>query len=450
MRRKFPSRPCCLLTFIVLLASACTAAEGWKAGVARVDITPQESIWLAGYASRKRPSEGVRQRLHLKALALEDSAGVVSVLVTADLGGFRADVTKQIVQRVTATHGLARERFVLNASHTHSGPVTTINRYSTYPLNDQHKETILRYQAQLIDNVVKVIGEAMDRREPAKLAYRQGLAGFAVNRRRVGHPEYPGPTDHDVPVLAVKKTDGSLLAIAFGYACHATVLSDYQINGDWPGYAQEAIEKRYPEAVALFVNGCSADQNPLPRRKVELAQRYGDTIAIAIDDVLKREMSVIGGPLRAVFDEVALPFRVPTESELKRRLNDRNRLVRGHAERLLKVLADGGELMEAYPYPIHVWQFGEDLTFIGLAGEVVVDYSLRFKRAYGARDTWVSGYNDDVFSYVPSLRVLKEGGYEGGGAMLFGTLPGPFRAAVEETLVEKVDELVQRAGGGPD
>ncbi len=450
MRRKTLSRPCRFLTFIFALATASTAAESWKAGVARVDITPKESIWLAGYASRKKPSEGVRQRLHLKALALEDSAGIVSVLVTADLGGFRADVTKQIVRRVTTTHGLARERFVLNASHTHSGPVTTVNRYSTYPLNDQHKEVILRYQAQLIDNVVKVIGEAINNREAATLSYRLGLAGFAVNRRRVGHPEYPGPTDHDVPVLAVKKTDGTLLAIAFGYACHATVLSDYQINGDWPGYAQEAIEKRYPEAVALFVNGCSADQNPLPRRKVELARRYGDTMAIAVDDVLKREMRPIGGPLRAAFDEVALPFRVPTEEALKGRLNDKNRRVREHAERLLKILAAGGDLMQAYPYPIHVWRFGEDLTFIGLAGEVVVDYSIRFKRAYGARDTWVSAYNDDVFSYVPSLRVLKEGGYEGGGAMLFGTLPGPFRAAVEETVVEKVDELVKRADGSPD
>lgn len=444
--RKRWIRAGCLLALVTLLSPL--AAAEWKAGVARVDITPRESIWMAGYASRTKPSEGVRQRLYAKALALEDRAGVVSVLVTADLGGFRADVTKQLAERITATYGLPRERFVLNSSHTHSGPVTTVRRYSTYPLNEEHKQTILRYQAELIDNVVKVIGEALAKREPATLSYQQGLAGFAVNRRRASHPEYPGPTDHDVPVLAVKNAAGSLLAIAFGYACHATVLSDYQINADWPGYAQAAIESRYPEAVALFVNGCSADQNPLPRRKVELAERYGDTIAIAVDDVLKRDMKPLGGPLRVAYDTVALPFRVPTRAELDGRLNDPNRRVREHAERLLKMLADGDKLMEAYPYPVHVWQFGDDLTFIGLAGEVVVDYSLRLKKAYGARDTWVSSYNDDVFSYVPSLRVLKEGGYEGGGAMLFGTLPGPFRSAVEETLIEKVDELVKRVSGG--
>ena len=228
--RKRWIRAGCLLALVTLLSPL--AAAEWKAGVARVDITPRESIWMAGYASRTKPSEGVRQRLYAKALALEDRAGVVSVLVTADLGGFRADVTKQLAERITATYGLPRERFVLNSSHTHSGPVTTVRRYSTYPLNEEHKQTILRYQAELIDNVVKVIGEALAKREPATLSYQQGLAGFAVNRRRASHPEYPGPTDHDVPVLAVKNAAGSLLAIAFGYACHATVLSDYQINAD--------------------------------------------------------------------------------------------------------------------------------------------------------------------------------------------------------------------------
>ncbi len=443
-----------LLGTLTLLLTACfvsadvASAEGtWKAGVAGVDITPSESIWMAGYAARKKPSEGVRHPIHAKALALEDQMGTVSVMVTADLGGFRREVAEKIAARAAKEHGLARDKLVLNASHTHSGPITRVRKRPSYPLEPEQIEVINRYQKRLIDQVVGVIGEAMGNRQPATLSYEQGLAGFAVNRRRVRRRDYPSPTDHDVPVLAVRKADGSLLAVAFGYACHATVLGDYEINGDWPGYAQSAVEDRNPGVVAMFVNGCSADQNPLPRRSVELAKRYGDTLAIAIDQVLKGKMKSLSGPLRTGYKQVHLAFKVPSKAELDTRLNDDNRRKREHAKRMLAMLEEDGKLTESYPYPVQVWQFGDGLTFIALAGEVVVDYSLRFKGTYGWHDTWVSSYNNDVFGYVPSLRVLKEGGYEGGDAMLFTSLPGPFRAGVEETIAETVDELVERTGG---
>jgi len=424
-----------------------TAAEPtWKAGVARVNITPTESIWMAGYGARTKPSEGVRQPLYAKALALEDHTGAVSVIVTADLIGFRREPAERIVARAAKEHNLARQKLILNASHTHSGPMTRVTKSYSLRLGREQIEAIQRYQDRLVDLVVDLIGQVLARREPVTLAYEQGLAGFAVNRRRVQRREHPSPTDHDVPVLAVRKADGSLLAAAFGYACHATVLNDYRIDGDWPGYAQSALEERYPGAMALFVNGCGADQNPLPRRKVELAKRYGDTLAIAVDLVLKGEMRDLSGPLRTAFERVPLAFKAPSRAEFEARLNDGNQRKRNHAKRMLTILEEG-ELIESMPYPVQVWQFGDALTLIALAGEAVVDYSLRFKRAYGWHDTWVSAYNNDVFGYVPSLRVLTEGGYEGGDAMWGGSFPGPFRAGVEETIAETVDELVERTGG---
>jgi neutral ceramidase len=81
---------------------------------------------------------------------------------------------------------------------------------------------------------------------------------------------------------------------------------------------------------------------------------------------------------------------------------------------------------------------------VALAGEVVVDYSLRLKRELTGPPLWVAGYSNDVFGYVPSARVLHEGGYEGGGAMLYTPLPGPFAPSVEELVVGKVHELMNR------
>ncbi len=164
-----------------------------------------------------------------------------------------------------------------------------------------------------------------------------------------------------------------------------------------------------------------------------------------VEEVLRAKMKPVGGPLRIAFDYVDVPFqKPPSREEFEQRLNDRDPARRRHARYMLDILARDGKLPDRYPYPISVWQFGRDLTFLALAGEVVVDYSLRFKSQYGWSNLWVAGYSNDVFAYIPSLRVLKEGGYEGGGAMIGYGQPGPFGAAIEETIAEKVDELIKR------
>jgi hypothetical protein len=154
-------------------------------------------------------------------------------------------------------------------------------------------------------------------------------------------------------------------------------------------------------------------------------------------------MKPLGGPVRTALEMVDLPFQGPrTRDEIRKRLDDKNSAWRNRAAYLLKVLDSGGTIPDRYSYPVQVWQFGRDLKFIALGGEVVADYSLRLKAQHGWEDTWVAGYSNDVFGYVPSLRVLKEGGYEGGDANT--SLPGPFGAAVEEIIVEKVGQLVER------
>jgi hypothetical protein len=432
------------LTLAVFAPVGANAAPRWKAGVAAVDITPTESIWMAGYGARTKPSEGVLQRLRAKAIALEDEAGNVSVIVTSDLLGFTADMSQEVAERVRKAHGLPRERLILNASHTHSGPVTGQKGRPNYVLDQAQSKVVEGYTAKLIDQVVEVIGESLADRQPAELAFEQGFAGFAVNRRRVGNRQYPGPVDHDVPVLSVRGADGKLKAVLFGYSCHATVLNQYEINGDWPGYAQEALERTHARTVAMFVNGCGADQNPLPRREVWLAQRYGEILAKAVDLVLEAKMRPLAGPIRARYQTVDLLLQEPpSRAEFEKRAKGGDQSLRNHARLMLHDLDKDGKLRDRYPYPVQVWQFGQDLTFISLAGEVVADYSLRLKQEHGWDDTWVSGYNNDVFAYIPSLRILQEGGYEGGGAMIGYGQPAPFRASVEETIVEKVAELVR-------
>ena len=443
----------CLLSrfapaLLLLAAAEAFAQTNWKAGVAKASITPEGPIWMSGYAARTKPSEGVRQQIYVKALALEDAAGKNIVLVTSDLSGFRREVADIIAERCQKQFGLERDRLVLNASHNHSGPVTGLMRgpfRPGYNLDDKQRAVVREYTEGLITKTVDVIGASIRNLAPATVHFNQGFAGIAVNRRRdrAGMRHLPAPVDHDVPVLIVRDAGGNLRAIVAGYACHATVLGDYEINGDWPGYAQEEIEKAHSGATALFVQGCGADANPLPRRSVELARKYGQVLAASVETVLQGKMKPLGGPVRTAFELVDLPFNGPrTREEIRKRLDDPNPAWRSRAGHLLNVLDAGGTIADRYSYPVQVWQFGRDLKFIALGGEVVADYSLRLKAQHGWEDTWVAGYSNDVFGYVPSLRVLKEGGYEGGDANT--SLPGPFGAAVEEIIVEKVGQLVDR------
>lgn len=417
-----------------------------QAGIARVDITPKEPIWLGGFASRTHRSEGVRQPIFAKALALRDDHGSTVVLVTSDLLGFTGALSDAIASRVQKQFGIARDRLAFNASHTHSAPVLENALHPTYPLDAEDEEIIHRYTVRLQDQIVELIGRALTDLAPAQISFNQGLAGVAVNRRRSGNRNYPGPVDHDVPVLAIRTPTGQLRAIVFGYSCHNTVLSDNQVSGDWAGYAEEQLEKDNPGATALFVQGCGADANPLPRGTVEFAVTYGHTIAYAAGEVLRGKMRPIDGSIRTAYALIDLPFQKPDRADYEAKAKDPMGMNQRYGKLMLQKLAQEGSLPDHHSYPIQGWQLG-GLTFLTLGGEVVVDYALRFRRQYGFDNLWVAGYTNDVFAYIPTVRVLLEGGYEGGGAMVPYGQPAPFTAAVEDLIAKKVDEVMKVCRG---
>src|SRR5436190_3762837 len=299
---------------MLFVGTALPLHSAWQAGAASVDITPTEPIWLAGYADRTKPSESVRQPIHCKALALKDDTGAVSVIVTLDIVGFKREMIEPIAERAASKLHIPRERILFNASHTHSAPLA--GDYSVYafimgPYLEKQKEVIPRYTERLSGLIYDAIEQAVGHMQPATAAFEQGYAGFAVNRRRVGHREYPGPVDQDVPVLAVKGSDGRYIAILFGYACHNTVMGDYTIHGDYAGYAQRDLEQRFPGAIALFVQGAGADSNPLPRRKPEHLERYGGTLADAVELVVKGKTKPVAGSIKAVIEFPEVGFEGP-------------------------------------------------------------------------------------------------------------------------------------------
>jgi len=433
-------------------ASGGEANQAWKAGIATVAITPEQPMWMAGYAARNKPSEGKDHDLHAKALALEDAGGTRLVIVTADLIGFPREFRDRMEKQVGERYRLASASLLLNPSHTHSGPELRAWRASQgWDLPPEQIELGRKYAETLLVKMVELVGLALNDLKPAQLSYMHARAGFAMNRRSAtgsGYsiaPNSDGPVDHDVPVLQVSGADGKVRALLFGYACHNTTLSDYEFCGDYAGFAQEYVEETHPGTTALFVIGCGADQNPTPRRTMEWAKQHGRALANAVEAALVSRSRPVRGPLRVALEEVTLELAQPVMEEVKQQAASNDKYAKRHAEMVLAQIEKNGRVDATYPYLVQVARFGDDLTMIGLAGEVVVDYSLRLKAELAGAPVWVMGYTNDVFGYVPSERVLQEGGYEAKGAILYyGTMPTPFLPSVERRIVGKVHELVNQ------
>jgi neutral ceramidase len=422
------------------------APAAWQAGVATIDITPARSLWMAGFARRSQPSQGVALPLHAKALALRCGAQPTVVLVTADLLGVTARITDRVAAAVQRRHRIGRADLLFNASHTHCGPVVDEQLSVAYDLSADQWAAIRTYTTELEDKLATVIGDAVSHLGPARVAYGRDEAEFAANRRVKFAPL--GPVDHSVPVLRVDRADGAPLAIVFGYACHNTTLQDtfVRYHGDYAGVAQALLERRHAGATALFVAGCGADANPMPRGTLELVEAHGAALADAVDRAVK-SAAPIEASLHTAFGKVDLPFaRGTAREEWRRQLDVEEVYKQRYAALMQAVAARDGRLPAAQPDPVQVWRFGSGLTLVALGGEVVVDYALRLAREYPDRRMWVAGYSNDVFGYVPSVRVLREGGYEGGDAMIYYGRPGPFTEAVEPLIIGEVRRLSGRRG----
>jgi len=451
----------------LILAVPASGGEAWKAGAAAVSLTPELPMWMSGYGSRTRPAEQVIAQLHAKAIALEDAGGRIVVIVTTDLLGIPRVLRLAVEREVSRRHGLAREQLLFNASHTHCGPELRGVKTSLNDLDPARSERVTAYRRQVEQRLVAVIGEALQRRRPAKVSFGQARAGFAMNRRKnyglpPGDPftdKAPNPlgsVDHDVPVLQVTDEAGNLKAILFGYACHNTTSGEYAFHGDYAGFAQASLEETYPGIVALFMAGCGADQNPYPRGSmvpgqsaIDLARRHGVALASAVEAALNAHPRPLAPRLASAAGEVPLSYLPPpTRSQLQERMRSKRQPDRDYAQVLLELLDRDGSLPDHYPYPVQVIRLGTDLALVALASEVVVDYSLRLKREIADRSVWVAAYCHDFMGYIPSRRIWDEGGYEGGGAQTYQretmyrvVHPNIWDPSLEARIVGKVHEL---------
>ena len=425
-----------------------------QVGVAEVDITPDYPIRLSGYGSRRTESDGIIQQIWAKALAIGSDADDPVVLVTVENCGLPDELTEEVSDRIKEKTGISRAHFAACFTHTHSAPCLTNAApflFSSDIPPDQQK-TIDRYTDQFKDWMEAVALEALANREPSHLNWSIGELSFAKNRRTEG-----GPVDHSLPCMQITREDGTLRAIWASYACHCTTLAgtDNHICGDWAGFAQDALQEALPGVTALISIGCGADANPesrmmpMPDEKEEVfstrlayAKAHGESLSEEVQRLLKSDAKPLTSVPTGVFERVNLPFdTLPTREEWEARVAGGGHDAY-HAQKHLERLQKGHPPQTELSYPVQAWKFGEELAIVFLASEVVVDYSLRLKNELDADRLWVGAYSNAFPCYIPSERVLAEGGYEGGGAMLYFGPPTRFAPGVEQLVIDTVHRLL--------
>lgn len=420
------------------------AAGPRPVGAAAVDITPDYPVRLSGYGSRRDVNQGVAQHLFAKALALGSDEDGPAVLVTVDNLGVSTAMRAEVLDRLGSKTKVRGERLAIASSHTHCAPMlvgVAPNLFSR-DIPAEHRPAIERYTRELTDKLEQVVLAALADRQPAQLAWGVGRVGFAANRR--GFPLKP--VDHDLPVLRVEGADGKVRAIFTSYACHGTTLDIDAIHGDWLGCAQEALQREFPGAVVLTALGCGADQNPQPRRTVELAVRHGEAVAAEAKRLVQDRLAPLAGRLDCRTKWIELAYdTLPIRAQWQALAASKNAAVAYHAQKNLARLDRGEAFPTQLPYLVQTWTFGNDLAMVFLPGEVVVDYALRIKCQFDRTRLWVNGYANDVPCYIPSRRVLDEGGYEGADAMVYFDRPTKLAPDVEPRIMGAVHELLPQA-----
>ena len=439
-----------LQLFISLVfLSAVKGASTVSVGVSKVDVTPDMPVLLAGYGGRTTEHEGIDTSLWARAMVIGDKNPVA--IVVLDNCGISQIVTDRLAERL-AKHGLNADQLVVAATHTHNAP--TLIGYAPIVwkgrTTKEQDDRVQSYTRFVIEKMTQAVVGALAKREPMSLEWALGRATFGGNRRVISNGNWSGfgfqrnaPVDHSLPVLFAKDSKGDVRAVWANYACHCTTVgSRNRIGGDWAGYANTWIENEFGKAVSLMTIGCGADIGPQPSGTLAIAENHGKAIAEEAKRLFAQKTIKLTQVPSVITRRISLPLIKPKPRDYWEEQLKSGGFNHQLAKAMLARLDVTGEISDEVNYPLSVWKFGSELAVVFLAGEVVVDYSVRLKRELDWSRLWINGWANDMPGYIPSRRILLEGGYEADFSQVYYEQPGRYDPSVEDKLVNAVKEMV--------
>lgn len=432
-------------------------------------MTPDKPVFMHGFGARQSKSVGVHDPLYVKVALL--SANKTLLIVTIDaLGSDRAFVLG-VKEALRERFGFAHEDVLLNFSHTHhsiflTGPDEAWRRGGYSMAQDRWTDDDSeldftedeRYSRFVRDTIVEMAEECQNRLEEGELRLAKDSSSFAVSRRRpegtgvVWRPYYEGEIDKELMVLTIVDCSGKLRAVLYNYGCHTTAMGpdNMLLSNDFAGETSRLLEARYPGAVALFLQGCGGELKP--RRgavgdkfismSIAEMEQAGAELAEEVSAIIeKRPFSTIACEFQTRMADPLLRTELTDAAVYEKMANDPayNAFYRSAAARTLRGIQDG-TVKTAIPHYIVVWQLDKQTHLVAMEGEVSTEYALKIKERFGTGRTLALGYTNGVFCYIPTRKMIAEGGYEA-SCNFFFKMRGPFLPEIEDVIMEEVESL---------
>lgn len=420
-------------------------------GTAKIDITPERPIPLAGFGHRKGPFQGVNRRLYARINVFEhDEGGKKSRVLIAqgDIIWWGSERMARIRETIAQRFGIGPSDLILSAQHTHGGPQTSTEFCDILGLPDAD------YLESLDQALFLGIEAAIANLEPVTIERGKGDCRIGINRRKIVNgkmamaPNPEGLLDTDVNVIRFRKEDGVTKAVFIHYTCHPTTTNTNFVTSEYPGVAAERLEATFGRGtVVSFLQGCTGNVRPALHRddkfyagSEEEVAKFGRQLANEVERVLDGAMDELASaPVSGRRIVVQLPFQtLPTEAEIDASIAKGGAL----AEWGEKLRSRPEKLQSHIPFELTQIKLADGLSFLAMDGEVVLEYGDYAKRLSGD-GTLPMGYSNGMIGYVPTAAQISEGGYEGKDSGIYFALPAAFAPETETIIRKAIEQLIR-------
>ena len=425
------------------------------AGVAQREICPRQQMYLAGYPKFERISTGVHDPLLASALYLSDGA-VYLLFVAVDILMLSHETVQRCRVDIQKATGIPGENILISASHTHSGPVTVdllvFRPDKTVPPAD------LAYVDFVCEQIRDSAESAIQFAVPARGAFTHALVmGVGGNRHTLD-----GPHDPQVGIFYLEEAATHRpLAVSIVYSMHPTVLHEDSklVSADFPGYTRQFLAERLPGAQILYHNGPCGNLSPRYHITAQtfaeaerLGNRLGECIYQAIHNLkpsaFSKELTLAASQGWIELPQRTFPSMTEAKVLFQQARNDYEYLKASGAPRpqlrtaevnlfgaeegvFLAEAQQRGEVLALQtrytPTEVQVLRVGET-CFVGLPGELFVEYGLEIKHRAPGRTFVISLANGELQGYIVTPGVK---GYEAAFSLF---MPEAGRVLVEEAL----------------